>query len=220
MAVGALIASKENIQSKWLEEELRHAVIAFGGGALLSAVALLLVPESIDNLSVQASAFSFLSGGLVFAFLDVKSQQTGGSASNLVAMFADFLPEALALGASCAVGGEAALAVAILIGLQNLPEGFNTYREITNSGGSGKKVILSLAALSLLGPVFGLLGYYYLGHQPEILSVIMLFASGGILYLVFQDIAPQAKLEKTWRPALGAVLGFLLGLVGHIMTQG
>jgi len=219
MAVGGLLASVERIHPKWLEDEFRHAVTAFGGGALLSAVALLLVPESIENLSVTSTSLSFLSGGLIFAILDVKTQKSGGSASNLVAMFADFLPEALALGVSFTVGGGAALTVAILIGLQNLPEGFNTYREIVSVGGDGKKVIFSLAALSLLGPLFGLIGYFFLGNMPVILSVIMLFASGGILYLVFQDIAPQAKLDKAWRPALGAVLGFLLGLIGHVITQ-
>lgn len=40
--------------------------------------------------------------------------------------------------------------------------------------------------------------------------------AGGILYLVFQDIAPQARLEKHWAPSLGAVAGFLLGVLGHM----
>jgi ZIP family zinc transporter len=42
----------------------------------------------------------------------------------------------------------------------------------------------------------------------------MTFAGGGILYLVFQDIAPQAKLQRHWIPALGAVIGFLFGVMG------
>lgn len=42
----------------------------------------------------------------------------------------------------------------------------------------------------------------------------MLFCSGGILYLVFEDIVPRAHLENESFPALGAVLGFLLGMVG------
>jgi ZIP family zinc transporter len=42
----------------------------------------------------------------------------------------------------------------------------------------------------------------------------MTFASGGILYLIFQDIAPQSKIKNHWIPALGAVLGFAIGLLG------
>ena len=48
----------------------------------------------------------------------------------------------------------------------------------------------------------------------------MLFASGGILYLIFEDIAPQARLERRWSPPLGAVAGFVLGLVGHLLLTG
>jgi len=42
----------------------------------------------------------------------------------------------------------------------------------------------------------------------------MLFAASGILYLTFQDIAPLSKMKKNWYPALGASLGFLVGIIG------
>jgi ZIP family zinc transporter len=42
----------------------------------------------------------------------------------------------------------------------------------------------------------------------------MTFAGGGIMYLIFQDIAPQSKIRKNWIPALGAVLGFAVGMIG------
>lgn len=47
----------------------------------------------------------------------------------------------------------------------------------------------------------------------------MLFAAGGILYLIFQDIAPQAKLAKHWAPPLGAIIGFLVGVVAQMTIQ-
>ena len=34
--------------------------------------------------------------------------------------------------------------------------------------------------------------------------------------LAFQDIAPQARLERHWAPPLGAVLGFALALLAHM----
>ena len=49
-------------------------------------------------------------------------------------------------------------------------------------------------------------------------AVIMMFASGGILYSVFQDITPKVKLDKFWFPPMGAVLGFALGVIGHMLT--
>lgn len=48
---------------------------------------------------------------------------------------------------------------------------------------------------------------------------IMSFASGGILYLIFQDIVPQGKLECHWSPPLGAVLGFSFGMLGEQLLR-
>ena len=35
--------------------------------------------------------------------------------------------------------------------------------------------------------------------------------------LLFQDIAPQARLERHWGPPLGAVIGFGIALAGHML---
>jgi len=101
------------------------------------------------------------------------------------------------------------------IALQNLPEGFNAYREMGEAGMPEGKVLRLFVVLPLLGPAAGLAGYYWLAELPAATGALMLFAAGGILYLIFQDIAPQAKLERHWAPPLGAVAGFLLGLLGH-----
>jgi len=37
---------------------------------------------------------------------------------------------------------------------------------------------------------------------------------GGILYLIFQDIAPSSKMRNNWESALGANLEFLVGMIG------
>ena len=60
MPLGALIACFEKIGSEWLEQELRHSVMAFGGGALLSAVALVLVPEGMDSLDILPACIWFI----------------------------------------------------------------------------------------------------------------------------------------------------------------
>jgi ZIP family zinc transporter len=58
-----------------------------------------------------------------------------------------------------------------------------------------------------------------LAGNQILLNKIMVFCAGGILYLIFQDIAPQAKLKKRWAPALGAIAGFLLGVIGHMIAN-
>ena len=215
MPLGAAVASFEKIESEWLEAEFRHSVMAFGGGALLSAVALVLVPEGIANLAPLPASVCFIAGGFSFMLLDIVLSKIDTPASQLAAMLSDFIPESMALGAAFATGSNSALILAGLIALQNLPEGFNAYRELNESSAYSRLRILSVFTLmALLGPVAGVSGYLWLPDFPEIVAAIMLFASGGILYSIFQDIAPQAKLEKNYAPPMGAIFGFVVGMIG------
>ncbi len=220
MPIGALLARIEHIRPQWLEQELRHSIIAFGGGALLSAIALVLIPEGSAKLTIPETAIYFALGGFAFMALDRLLDYLKSPASQLAAMLSDFIPEALALGAAFAEGGSAGILLAGLIALQNLPEGFNAFREM-NAAKAFKPsvIILAFLAMAFLGPIAGLAGYFWLAAFPTAVGAIMVFAAGGILYLTFQDIAPQAKLEKHWGPPMGAVAGFLLGLIGQLLIH-
>jgi ZIP family zinc transporter len=50
--------------------------------------------------------------------------------------------------------------------------------------------------------------------KRRIVHAVMAFGGGGILYLIFQDITPEAKMKRHWAPILGAVLGFAVGMMG------
>jgi zinc transporter, ZIP family len=215
--IGGLIARVEHIRPDWLETEFRHSVIAFGGGILVAAVALVLVPEGVEFLPGLPALLAFGAGGLAFCWIDRRIARSGASAAQLLAMVMDYLPESVALGAMLATGSQTALLLAALIALQNLPEGFNAYRELRDGNVlSSRAILTAFIALVALGPAAAHAGYAWLGSLPAVLGSVMLFAAGGILYLTFQDVAPQARLERHWSPSLGAVGGFMLGLLGYV----
>lgn len=128
--LGGLLARFERIHPNWLEAEFRHSVIAFGGGALLAAVALVLIPEGSARLPHGATLVAFVAGGVVFMLADRALARRGGAGAQLMAMLLDFIPEAIALGATLAAGQGGGVLLALLIALQNGPEGFNAYREM------------------------------------------------------------------------------------------
>ena len=131
-----------------------------------------------------------------------------------MAMLLDFVPEAMALGALFGHSHKTGILLALFIGAQNLPEGFNAHRENVLTGATAKASLLTLLAVSLLGPLSACAGYVFLRDHSFLTACIMCAAGGGILYLVFQDIAPQSKMRRHWSPPLGAVMGFVVGMIG------
>ncbi|UTW04713.1 divalent cation transporter [Amphritea atlantica] len=212
--VGGLGAKYEGSANTVQKRELIHGVVAFGGGILTAAIALALIPEATLVLPTTGLAATFCIGGLVFCVLDAYMSRHGGSKAQFMAMLMDFIPEAVALGALFGHNHQAGILLALFIGLQNLPEGFNSFREICTSGVSSRSALWGLFGISFLGPVAALSGHLWLQNQPMLTAAIMSFAAGGILYLLFQDIAPQSKMRKHWLPPLGAVLGFAVGMIG------
>ena len=198
-----------------VKEEILHTSIAFGGGIIIAAVAFVLTPKGINELPLIPIIIIFLSGAISFFFLDRYIEQKGGAISQLLAMLMDFIPEAIALGAVFATDHNLGLLLAIFIGLQNLPESFNSYIDLRNSGYTSKKCLLILFFLSFSGMLAAVSGYLLLSNMPQLTASLMLFSSGGILYLIFQDIAPMSKLQKSWFPALGVTFGFLIGMIGQ-----
>ncbi|SDE26267.1 ZIP family metal transporter [Rhodospira trueperi] len=220
IVLGGVLARVEALLPGWLDMEVRHTVNAVVGGVLFAAVALVLAPHGAEVLNAPVAAACLGGGGILFLWVDKVLKDSGAKMAQVLAMLLDFVPEALALGAMLATGAPAALLLAMLIGLQNLPEGFNAYRDLT-AGRHALRTATALAVLggcALLGPLAAAAGYGLLVDRPESLGVIMLVASGGILYLTFQDIAPEVRLENAWAPPLGAVAGFTIGLVGHMLT--
>jgi len=220
--LGGIIASFEKIRPLWLEQELRHFIIAFGGGVLLAAVSLILVPEGNKYLpDTVLSIITLLGGGFSFFLLERYLGTQRRERPQLSAMLLDYIPESLALGGAFAIGLQSAPLLAVLIGLQNLPEGFNAFRELLSDSQRSKPCILGyMFILVPLGPVLALIGWIYLSDHHAILGAVMLFASGGILYLIFQDIAPQSRMRRHWGPPLGAVIGFGMGMLGTSLTHG
>lgn len=197
------------------QERFLHATVAFGGGILVSAVALVLVPKGMKELSLIPIIIIFIAGAICFFLLDSFISRQGGTKAQLMAMLMDFIPEAISLGAVFAHDKKLGLLLAIFIGLQNLPESFNSFADMVKSGVSENKTLLVFIPLSFCGVVGAVLGDLFLSGYPKVIAGLMLFAASGILYLTFQDIAPLSKMKKSWRPALGASLGFLVGIIGQ-----
>ncbi len=87
--------------------------------------------------------------------------------------------------------------MAMFIGVQNLPEGFNAYLETAGASIRPCAVLLSLLAVSLLGPAFACIGYFFFQEETKLTAGIMVFTSGGHYVSDFLGYCSASEDEKT-----------------------
>ncbi|PID82595.1 MAG: divalent cation transporter [Clostridiales bacterium] len=215
--IGGLVAKYFNhhMKNSPIKTEISHTLMSFGSGVMLSALALVLVPKGIKSLDLIPLTLSFIFGTVIFMNVDRYLAKKGGQTATLLAMMMDFVPESIALGAVFAIEPKMATLLAVFIGMQNLPEAFNAYRDIVLSGFSPKKTLVIFFFLSFCGIAGALLGHFVLSNHQDITAYLMTISSGGILYLLIQDIIPESKMNKSYLTSIGATIGFLVGIIGN-----
>ena len=133
------------------------------------------------------------------------------------------IPEGMAVGLAFAMAAQhgggagtlsAAAALAIGMGLQNFPEGAAISLPLRQEGMSRRAAFLRGCLSGIVEPVFGIgmvLAAPYIGHlMPWFLS----FAAGAMMYVVVEELIPEARLgEHSNAGTLAVMAGFLLMMV-------
>ncbi|GBP13309.1 Zinc transporter ZIP11 [Eumeta japonica] len=136
----------------------------------------------------------------------------------VVAITVHNIPEGLAVGVSFgAVGSsnsstfEAARNMAIGIGIQNFPEGLAVSLPLHAAGFSVARSLWYGQLSGMVEPIFGILGAVAVTFASLILPYALSFAAGAMIYIVADDILPEAHASgngtiATW----GTIAGFLI----------
>ncbi len=129
------------------------------------------------------------------------------------------VPEGLAIGAAYAHEPSLGLGVALLIALQNIPEGTAMAVPLGAAGVPARNV-LALTATAGLPMALGALAGVLLGSiSPTILSFALGFAAGAMMYIVGDELLPEAHEYGTGHyPTLGLVAGLFVGVVAGLLT--
>lgn len=219
MPLGALLYTNQTVRAFCIKYQLDCFMAALGGGALLAAIALIFVPTGMARFSMLQASGIFLMGGILAWRISVIQEARNSPTSQFLSMFLDFIPESLALGAAPSMGEDTVYLIAGLAAVQNLPQGFSSYHEMLRSRMNLKKIKLLFLFITLLGPIFAGIGLTVLAMNSTLVPLLMLFSGGAIVYFIFQDIAPNARLRTHHLPALGSVIGFMVGIIGCMMID-
>ena len=205
--IGALIAKYVNFSTSVI-----LFLTAFGAGILISAAIFEMVIEAEKSIGLISTLLFFILGAIIFTIADVIAVKKGGGADILIGIGLDTIPESLAIGASIAAGP--AFAIALLIGIQNIPEGIAAYKEMRTGKTAfpnSKKALYAIGVISIIPVILGLIGLFFLQGLHYIVGLILALSAGGIFYMLFYDMIPKAHKERKWIPTFGAVLGFIMG---------
>ncbi len=113
----------------------------------------------------------------------------------------------------------AAIGLAIGIGIQNFPEGAAVSIPLRQEGVSRHKAFLLGQASGLVEPVAGVLGALLVISVSQILPYALAFAAGAMIYVVVEELIPEAQQKQTPKGAHYATLGVMVGFIMMMMLD-
>ena len=222
---------------KEMSHTMQKVFLGFAAGVIIAAsVWSLLIPamemaEGRGQSVILPVGGGFVLGGLFLMALDrllphlhIGSDEAEGLPAHwkrttmiVLAVTLHNIPEGMAVGLSFSVaareGGALAGAVALALGmgLQNFPEGAAVSLPMKSQGVSRRKAFLCGAASGVVEPIFGLLTVLVAGSITGIMPWVLSFAAGAMIYVVVEELIPEAHLGEHSHVGTGSVMaGFLL----------
>ncbi|MCR3906568.1 MAG: ZIP family metal transporter [Tenericutes bacterium] len=139
------------------------------------------------------------------------------------------IPEGLAVGVafgavqyttgSVLAATLSAIGLAIGIGIQNFPEGAAVSIPLRQEGMSRRKAFFYGQASGFVEPVAGVLGALLVLYVSAILPYALAFAAGAMIYVVVEELIPEAQQKVTPKGAHYAVLGVMVGFIIMMMLD-
>jgi ZIP family zinc transporter len=206
------------------------AVMAFGSGVLISALAFELVDEAERSGGLTATVAGLVAGAVVYVAANValsrrgaarrkasgeeqasEQEQSGSGAAIAIGALLDGVPESVVLGLSLLGGGGVGVPVLAAIAISNLPEGLSSAAGMKANGRSARYVFGVWTAIALASGLAGAVGVLALdGASDATVSVITAVAAGAILTMVADTMIPEAFERTHLYAGLIATVGFMV----------
>lgn len=206
-----------------INRTILNGMLGFAAGVMIAASFWsLLSPgiemaEELGQVAWLTAAVGFLAGGaflyaidktlphlhMGFATSKAEGIKTSWQRSVLLVLAITLhnIPEGLAVGVafgavayglpSASLAG--AIALAIGIGLQNFPEGAAVAIPLRREGFSRKKAFLYGQASGIVEPIAGVIGAIAVLAMRPILPYALAFAAGAMIYVVVEELIPEAQ---------------------------
>lgn len=221
---------------------LQRIFLGFAAGVMIAAsVWSLLIPAIEEAEAAGGTGWIPAAGGfvlgvgflmlldMVLPHLHPNAEQPEGPRTErkrttllVTAVTLHNIPEGMAVGLSFALAAQyddpaaytAALALALGMGIQNFPEGAAISLPLRHEGLTRFRSFLYGAMSGAVEPVFGILVVLIAGAIQPLMPWLLSFAAGAMLYVVVEELIPEAHLgEHSNAGTLGVMGGFLVMMI-------
>lgn len=203
---------------KWRQSTIR-LFVSFGGGVLLAAAFLHMIPLSAEYLGHELGLpllIGFLSLYIFEKFImihtceahDCHYHTLGWSA--FIGLGVHSLTDGLVLGTGLAVP-QLSLVIFLAILLHKFPASFSLTSILLHEKFSKKKIILLLGLFTLAVPAGGLGTYFLVASMNKtMIGWLIAFSAGTFLHVAADDLLPEVHSVKSER--VPTLVTFVLGL--------
>lgn len=227
---------------KRISPHVQRAFTGFAAGVMVAASVWSLIIPAIDmsgdmgRLSFLPAVVGFLAGIFFLLLMDsviphlhVGSEKPEGKKSGLgrtamlmLAVTIHNFPEGAACGAILAgvLSGEGnvtmagAIALSVGIAIQNFPEGAIISLPLRSEGNSRWKSFALGTLSGIVEPIGAMLAILLAGVVTSILPYLLAFAAGAMLYVVVEELIPEASEgEHSNLGTIAFAVGFALMMV-------
>jgi zinc transporter, ZIP family len=219
LLIGMLLAYRNVVSLRWTA-----LIMAFGAGAIVSAVAYQLVLGAVEVSSdFGAVGLGIAVGALTYYLADrwvdglggkdrlnFEGEQSEGSGVGiLLGSLLDGVPESLVLGLSLVHSPEVSIAFVFAVAISNVPQGLGGTAGMLTAGWQKSRITQLWLAVCVLSVAAAALGYFIGSSIPGVTgAAVDAFAAGALLVMLTDSMIPESFKHGGRETGLSLVLGF------------
>lgn len=225
---------------KQVNDKILNMMLGFAAGIMIAASFWSLLEPAIAQAGGilppwLTVAFGFMAGGMFIVLCDriimrIQCRTCGRTSEKKkrIALLVSSItihniPEGLAIGVAFGAlravpdpgisDWAAPFSIALGIGLQNFPEGAAVSIPLRREGYSRCKSFMIGQLSGIVEPIAGILGAVLVTLITPLLPVALSFAAGAMIFVVAQELLPEAHCKGSTIPSVGCILGFTLMMI-------